>query len=402
VSIASVRYHRIRTWHFVETLADWLKGLDKTVVALLAIAGPGLIAILALVLLAAADGLTSLTRPSTSLTNRLLNVCLWQAVTFGLLWCLRDAILMPRAAAFFASLPVSHWEKLRADVNLCAVSYSVLWLPVLWAIGVGFSGGADSSGTLTSYSLLALVAFSLLANLLLLHRKLRGFPLVIPGLIAFTLPDSAVGIASETGVLVLCGVHVVRSYRESRTLHTYPRNASALLERIAIKTGLAVPLFAHELYASLSIRLLTVSAMLALIPLLSEFREAHGLQRTGFVMAVAIAVIAFHDLPALCRSTAFAKLPFIAAQKNFVRRVSIFALGMSAVLYGCALLCACFLTMFPLDSLPPDPRQLMAPAVFFTTAFLAGTIAAMMGWPSARWLMPVVNVVAAIVMSGFI
>jgi hypothetical protein len=400
VAIASVRYHRIRTWHFVETLADWLKGLDKAVVGLLAIAGPGLIAILALLLFAAADGLTSLTRASTSFPNRLLNVCLWQGVTFGVLWSLREAIFMPRAAAFFDSLPVSHWQKLRADVNLCAVSYSVLWLPVLWAIGVGFSGEAGSSGTLTSYSLLALVAFSLLANLLLLRRNLRGFPLVIAGLIAFTLPGRAVGIACQTGVLVFSSVHVFRTYRELKPLHNKLGSATALPERIAIKTGLAVPLFAHELHATLSIRLLTVSAMLALIPLLSEFREAHGLQRTGFVMAAAISVIAFYDLPALCRSTAFAKLPFIAAQKNFVRRVSIFALGMSAVLYGCALLCAWFLTMFPLDLLPPG--QLLAPSVFFTTAFVVGTTAAIVKWPCVRWLMPIVNVVAAVVMSGFI
>lgn len=403
MAIASVRYHRIRTWHFVETLADWLKGLDKAAVALVAIAGPGLIAVLALLLLAVADGLTSLTRESTSFTSRLLTVCLWQGVTFGVLWSLREAIFMPRATAFFDSLPIRNWEKLRADLNLSAVSYSVLWLPVIWAIGIGFFEPGGSSGLPTLFSILAFVAFSLLANLLLLHRQVQGIPVVLIGLLAFTLPaDNVAGLACKAGALVLCGVYVCRCHRQLRTFAGSPGTANTLMERIALRTGLAPLLFGHELRATLSIRLLAVSALLALNPLLSQFSQTQGLETTGFVMALAIAAIAFYDLPAMCRSTAFAKLPFIAGQKNFVRRVSIFAHGMPAVLYVCAFLCACFLTMLPADSLPRVLERLMAPSVFFTTLFLAGTFAATMGWASVRWLMPVVNVAAAIVMSGFV
>lgn len=403
MAIASVRYHRIRTWHFVETLADWLKGLDKAAVALVAIAGPGLIAVLALLLLAVANGLTSLTRASTSFPSRLLNVCLWQGVTFGTLWSLREAIFMPRAAAFFDSLPIRNWEKLRADMNLSAVSYSVLWLPVMWVIGVGFFGRGGSSGLLMLFSISAFVVFSLLANLLLLRRQVRGIPVVLIGLLAFTLPaDNVFGLACKAGALVLCGVYVCRCDRQLKTPAASSGTAITPTERIALRTGLAVLLFAHELRATLSIRLLTVSALLALIPLLSQFRQTHGLEITGFVMALAIAAIAFHDLPAMCRSTAFAKLPFIAGQKNFVRRVSIFAHGIPAVLYVCAFLSACFVTIFASDSLPRVLERLMAPSVFFTTSFLAGTLAATMGWASVRWLMPVINVAAAIVMSGFV
>jgi hypothetical protein len=398
-----VTYSLIRSWHFTETLAGWLKGLDKAALALIAVAGPGMIAIIALLLLAIADGLAVLSTASSPFTHKLAAVCTWQLTTLATLWPLREAVLMPRAASFFAALPVSLAQQLRSDIALCVFSYSLLWLAAAWAIGKGFFAEGLLPGMQILLLVTALIAYSVFANLLLLRLGLHAaLPLGL-GLLAFTLPGPTIIRAVCTlAATALCLRYLWHAYGQPRALNEHPQKPHALIEALAVRSGLVTLLCANELRAALSLRLTCVFGLLVLMPLIWRFKPDAGLETAGFVVVMAAATVAFYDLPALCRSVAFAKLRFIAGQRNFVRRVTVFSHGMQAAVYLSTFFAAHFVTTATPESAHRFSDALLVPSVFFAAVFLAGTIAANLEWLSVRWLMPVVNFIAAVVMSGFV
>jgi hypothetical protein len=397
-----VKYSQIRTWHFRETLARWLQGLDKAAMAVTAVAGPGMVALVVLLLLAIADGLTALSTASNDFTYKFSAVCAWQLLTLGMLWSLREAIFMPQAAAFFAALPVKPSQHLRADLVLCMLSYSLLWLAVAWAIGRGFFGGTVR-GMQVLLTVATFVAFSLTSNLLLLRLGLRALLVVVMGLLAFALPGSyLIYTVCAMVAVVLMSRYLWRTYQQPRSLAGRQGGHNTLVEAVALRTGLAILLFANELRAALLLRSSCVLGLLSLVPLLATYKQGAGLEIAGFVVVMAAATIAFYDLPALCRSVAFNKLRFIAGQRNFVRRINVATHGMQWGLYLGTLLGARYMTLATLDSDQGLAERLLVPSAFFAATFLAGTAAANLEFVSIRWLMPVVNFVAAIIMSGFV
>jgi hypothetical protein len=397
-------YYQIRTLHFTETLAGWARGLDKTAFALLATVGPGLVAILALLLLAIANGLTVLYDASSDVARKSLAVCAWQAVSLSLLWSLREALLMPRASNFFAALPIPIFERLRADLAISALSYSVLWLPVSWALVAGFFDRHAVAAILALLSTSAFVILSLFSNLLLLRGRWQGVALAITVLAIFALTeaDSVFGVLYRLAAVGAGAASVWRNYMEQPAAAEKPRVTSLLMERISIRSGLAISFFAHELRTTLLIRVSAVFGLLAVLAVASTFREPGSAPIGGFVFVVATAAIALHSLPAVCRSTAFAKLLFVAGQKNFTRRLSIVACAIPIVIYICALLGAYMLTISWSAPAARVGEKTTAPTLFFTLSFLAGMVASIKDAPGVRWLMPVVNVAAAIAMSGFV
>jgi hypothetical protein len=400
--IVPVTYSQIRIWHFTETLARWLKGLDKAAMMLLAVAGPGLLALVVLLLLAIADGLNALSLVSTSFIDKLITIGAWQLGTLCTLWALREAIFMPRTATFFAALPIKASQQLRSDLALCMLSYSLLWLAVAWAIGRGFLGGVRP-GAQTLLSISAFIGFSLVANLLLLKLRQRAVPSIVVGLLVFSLPGGHfLSLLCALAAFAVGGIYLHRTYLQPSSLIEQGSTPNAVFEPFVIRTGLTVLLFINELRAAVLLRFGCVFGLLALLPLLTRFTQDAGMETAGFVVVMAAAAIAFHDLPALCQATAFSKMGFVAGQKHFVRRVRLFAHGMPMALYACAFLGAHYITRMTMDSTQAISTQLLAPSVFFTTTFLMGTTAATLGYPSVRWWMPVVNFVAVVVMSGYV
>jgi hypothetical protein len=92
----------------------------------------------------------------------------------------------------------------------------------------------------------------------------------------------------------------------------------------------------------------------------------------------------------------------VAGQRNFVRRLTVFAHGVQLALYLAAFVSARSMTVAVFESSRGVSEQLSMPSVFFAAMFLAGTAAAHLEYFSVRWLMPVVSVVAAVLMSGFV
>jgi hypothetical protein len=246
-------------------------------------------------------------------------------------------------------------------------------------------------------------AFSLIANLLLLYVGKRSALAIIAGLLAFALPASQLwSVVCAVAATTCSGWYLWHACQQPSGLIEHREAANSLWERWALSTGLATLLLAHELRATLLLRVGSVLALLGLIPLISTFKPDAGLETAGFVIVMAGASIAFYDLPALCRAAASTRLRFIAGQRYFVRRVALFAHGMPLALYLGAFLSAWYLTVATLDATQSLSSKLLAPALFFPAAFLIAMTAATLQYASARWLMPLITFVAAIVMSGFV
>src|SRR3954471_6575295 len=127
-------YLGIRRAHFRITLATWLKGVDKAIIAVAAALTFLLTALLGMLLYLLAQGLSLLSDPAATLAQRAAVILCWQAASFILLRSLREAALMPRPRPFFASLPLPWSQVLRADVTLGLASYSLLWAPLAWSL----------------------------------------------------------------------------------------------------------------------------------------------------------------------------------------------------------------------------------------------------------------------------
>src|SRR4051812_6538224 len=130
----AANYLGIRHSHFRITLRDWLKGLDKALIAIASALTFILTAMVAMIVYGMAQALLLLLDPATSHAHRVEVIAAWQCLSFVLLRALREAALMPKAQAFFDSLPIVPALRLRADVVLALCTYSFLWLPVSWVV----------------------------------------------------------------------------------------------------------------------------------------------------------------------------------------------------------------------------------------------------------------------------
>src|ERR1044072_7408499 len=114
----TANYLGIRHAHFRITLRDWLRGLDKALIAIASALTFILTAMVAMVIFGMAQALALLVDPATRLAHRVEVIVAWQLVAFVLLRALREAALMPRAQRFFDSLPIAPALRLRADLVL--------------------------------------------------------------------------------------------------------------------------------------------------------------------------------------------------------------------------------------------------------------------------------------------
>src|SRR5690348_3386572 len=123
----ATNYLGIRHSHFRITLRDWLRGLDKALIAIASALTFILTAMVAMVVYGMAQALQLLLDPATSVAYRIEVIAAWQFLSLVLLRALREAALMPRAQRFFDTLPISPALRLRADVALALLTYSFLW-----------------------------------------------------------------------------------------------------------------------------------------------------------------------------------------------------------------------------------------------------------------------------------
>ncbi len=376
-------YHQIRRLHFRITIKAWLRGIDKALLAFAGVLPIGIVAVLVVFVLVQAEALRTLLHAEAPLGQRLAVLAAWQVLTCVLLRALREAVLMPRARAFFSTLPLPPARELHSDLVFALQGYSILWAPIAW---VAFTAPTSQAWL----SLAVLVIASLCANLALLRARPRYSLPPLAASLVLAFPTNA-GLL--VGAAAVAGVALWRSYLPGGIRVAPPSRASGFGHRLAIRSGLALPFLVYELRSNVLIRMGFIAATLAACLLLSSLRAPGAAGARVLVFVGAVAAVALYPLPALWRSMLLTRLHFLAGQPAFARRMRLSVYGIPVLLFaGALLLAACFDAGESAD---------VTPAIF-GALFLVGVIAARRGIEIASWLMPLVSFVAVLILGGML
>jgi hypothetical protein len=386
----TANYFALRKAHFRFTLKSWFRGLDKAVIAAVAVLQFMLTAIVIMVLYGLALALGKLADPAADLLQRGAVVAGWQLVSFILLRSLREAALMPRARAFFDTLPIPIAQELRADLWLSALGYTFLWLPVAW---VAFDPLGEANGPAPGLiiALAGLVLISLCVNITWLRGAGREALMALAALAAFALlrAPGAAWEAARFGCVLLAGWALWRSYlpRKARA----PRRRRAAGGRLALASGLVLPLLLHELRANVLVRAGVIGATFAACLLVIALRTNDTSGASVLVFVAATATLALYTLPALIRSTLLGKLEFLAGQPRFARRMRLATYGIPVAIFAAALALAWIFD---------GSQQRGVEALLFSALFLLGVTGARLKWHPTSWVMPFLTLVALIILGA--
>jgi Family of unknown function (DUF6136) len=378
-------YQSLRTAHFRFTLKSWFKGLDKALIAIFAVLQFILTAIVSMLVYGLAQALNLLQDPNAQLWQRISVIAVWQFVSFVLLRALREATFMPQARAFFDSLPVRPVQKLRADLTLALFGYSVLWLPVAWTL-------ANSGQPSTALPLVELVLLSLCINLTLLRGAARGAWLAFAAIAVFAVLQPSQPWA-RFACAACAGFVLWRSYLPGRPPLPRARHPGAFAGRMAIGSGLVIPLLAHELRSNLLVRLGFIASTLGACLIVIHLRTSDASTASVVIFVAASATLALYSLPALCRNTLLGKLHFLAGHPVFAQRMRLAAYLIPIALFAAALAIA-----WPFDRSGTAQRD----ASMFSALFAGGIVGARLGMPAIRWIMPLCCMLALIIMSAML
>ena len=387
-------YLALRSAHFRIMLKTWFRGLDKALLASFAALTFILTAIVTVLLIGLAQALLLLAQPDTGIALRLAVVCGWQAASLLLLRALREATFMPGPRSFFDSLPVPPSHKLRADLLLSLASYSLLWAPLAFALIDPFDQYQVSPATALA-ALAELAALSLCVNIALLNGAGRQALLAALAGLAYALVGG--GSAAAELVRLACalaaGGLLWHSYLPRPARVARPVLHRGLVDKVALGSGLVVPLLAKPLRANLLVRSGAITATLVGCLTVIHLRTNDTSGASVVVFVAAAATIALYSLPALCRSTLLTRVNFLAGQPAFARRMRYPAYGIPALLFLAALACA-----WPFDR----SGRALADASIFGALFVSGVIGARLRWQPTTWLVPFVALVALIILAAMI
>jgi hypothetical protein len=339
-----------------------------------------------------AQALSLLADPAADPWHRATTVLAWQVLSFVLLRAMREAALMPKAAAFFDSLPVSPAQRLRADVVLALLTYSFLWLPVAWVVGDPL-GLRVAPLSVTVAQLAELMLISLTLNLTLLRSRPRHASICGAVLVAFAaLQGAAAGLEVARAAGALIAVIALWASYQPGAARAPPRpRRHAWFDRIALGTGLVVPLLGNELRANLAVRCGAILATLAACLVVIEVRTNDTSQASVLLFVAAMAALALHSLPALIRRTLLARLHFLAGQPAFARR-------MRAATY--LLPTSIFLLALLLGWLFDRADRVSLDAGVFAVLYLVGVLGARLELRVMPWFMPFAVAIAVIILGA--
>lgn len=386
----TANYLAVRKAHFRFTLKSWFRGLDKAVIAAIGALQFILSAIVLMLLYGLSVALGKLADPTADLLQRGAVVAGWQAASFVLLRSLREAALMPRARAFFDTLPIPITQELRADLWLSALGYSLLWLPVAW---VAFDPLGDSSGAAPALllALAELVLISLCVNITWLRGTCREALLAMAALAAFAWlgKPGAAWEAARVGCVLAAGWALWSSYLP-RKAHM-PRRRRAAGGRLALASGLVLPLLLDELRSNLLVRTGFIGATFAACLLVIALRTNDTSDASVLVFVAAMATLALYSLPSLIRSTLLGKLEFLAGQPRFARRMRLAAYGIPAAIFAATLALAWIFD---------GSQQRVIEALVFSGLFLLGVAGSRLKWNMTSWAMPFLTLVTLIILGA--
>ncbi len=387
----AANYLWIRHAHFRLTLLDWLKGLDKALVAIASALTFILTAMVVMAIVGMAQGLVLLSDPGASPAQRIAVIAAWQGISLVLMRALREAALMPRARGFFDSLPIPPVLQLRADLVLALLAYSFLWLPVAWVIADPL-GMQSAPLPATILQLSSLIVISLGLNLTLLRSRPRHALPCIAALMLFAVPGHAHWLdAARVGGAVAAAAGLWLSYLPGAARAPVAPRRSALADQLAIRSGLVIPLLANELRANLLVRVGAILVTLGACLLVIELRTNDTSTASVLLFVAAVAALALYSLPALIRRTLLTKLHFLAGQPAFAARMRIAVYVIPGTMFLLALVAG---WIFDRGGRP----WLEIP--LFSALYVLGVVGARAGFRLTTWIVPFVTMMLLIILGA--
>lgn len=388
----ATNYLGIRHSHFRITLRDWLRGLDKALIAIASALTFILTAMVAMVVYGMAQALQLLLDPATSVAYRIEVIAAWQFLSLVLLRALREAALMPRAQRFFDTLPISPALRLRADVALALLTYSFLWLPVGWIIADPLSSRVAPLGT-TLATLAELVVISLCVNLTWWRDRPRQAVVCLAALAIYAGLQSQ-EMARElarAGCALLAVWALWWSYQPGTERAPAARRRSAFADQLAIRSGLVLPLLTHELRANLAVRVGAILATLGACLVVIQLRTNDTSSASVLLFVAAAATLSLYSLPALLRRTLLTKLEFLSGQPAFGQRMRLAAYLVPTLL---------FCTSLAMGGIFDRSGRAGVDAGIFCVLYLAGVAGARRGLRVTSWFIPFAVTIAVIILGA--
>ena len=384
-------YFELRQRHFTTTLRGWFRGLDKAVIGLVAALQFILTAIAAVLLLALARGLELLVDPTTGAAERVGVVGAWQVASWILLRALREAAFMPRARGFMDALPVTAPARLRADVVLAALAYSLLWAPMIWVLLAPSTEPRAYAHVVGAFAGLALT--SLCVNIAWLRGAALQALVALAALAIFaSVPGRTTGAELvRLGATLVGAAALWSAYLPGARRAAVPARGAAFADRLSLRTGLVLPLLAHSLRSNLLVRLGVIAATLGACLVVIRLRTNDTSTVSVVVFVAAVAALALYRLPALIRNTLLSNLHFLAGHPEFPRRLRFTAHALPTLLFAGAITAA-----WPFDRSGTAVRD----AGIFAALYLLGVAGTRAGWAAMNWLIPLIGAVALIILSA--
>jgi hypothetical protein len=299
---------------------------------------------------------------------------------------------MPKAQLFFDSLPIAPALRLRADLALALLTYSFLWLPVAWVI-VDPLAARPTPRVATAFALAELIVLSVCLNLTWLRARLRQAAVCLAALILFAAlhGNAPWQEAGRAGGALLAAWALWASYLPGAARAPGARRRNHLADRLALATGLVLPLLAHTLRANLAVRVGVIVATLAACLVVIELRTNDTSGASVLLFVAAAATLALYSLPALLRRTLLTRLEFLAGQPAFAQRMRLAAYGVPTALF-----CAALSVGWVLDR----SGRTGAEAAIFSVLYFAGVAGARVGLRVTSWLIPFAAVIGVIVLGA--
>lgn len=202
------------------------------------------------------------------------------------------------------------------------------------------------------------------------------------------------GIGPEVARLACTGLAAAlwwRSYLPARARPVSRPRRSAVMDRLALRSGLVVPLLLNELRSNLLVRLGCVAATLLGCLTVIHFRTNDTSTASVVVFVAAVAALSLYTLPALCRSILFGRLQFLAGQPAFAARMRVWLYAIPVLLFVAAVAIA-----WAFD----HSGRAWLDAGVFALLFVFGMTGARLQWRITPWAMPFVTLVSLIILAA--
>lgn len=399
MAASSPRYPELRRLHLANALRTLSRRQQRAFVLVAAILGPVVVPLL----VASASGFEVLVDPATSPLVRLSVYVAWLGATGLVVLALREPVFMLAARPFLRALPIARSQHLACDLRSIAVSYSLLWLPIVYFVGRTWWLGGDLVARVQATAVVGVaVLLGLASQALALNVTPGALGLLAAAAVLYSVAPSggpAVMTAGLGAALLLAALALWRFHERPGRSSAFRPVLARWSSRFATATALAGPVAWRDLRHALGLRLAILAACLAAGSAMAQEGSFCGKAGGLYIVQCAIAALALQRVPALIDERLRQSLPWLfrlararrrSIASAFLATMATFAVYAAASTGTWRALCV---------STPWIRPQLVAALVFGAALAVLGAVA--LRWNEASSWVATACVLALALMLGF-